>query len=211
MNSSIHQPSGNCSDWELSSPIDIPKIAQKTHYPDTGSGVLSSCGSSGDIALGNKTINIKDNVHIRADLCRQSACNPIFNNPGTDIHFVFIEGTINFKQVTTKPGSGPLVFVAYGADPASKTSVCPLGGAIYIGKDGSNNTSAPAAYFLSNNGVCLDETKFSTPNALGGIAGKNIYIATNSGTPFDLGFDISFPLSEIPINLSWSAETYRRL
>jgi hypothetical protein len=122
---------------------------------------------------------------------------------------MFIEGAVNFNSLQTAAGSGPIILISYGADPASKTSVCPLGGAIYIGNTG--NTSAPAMYLLANNGVCMDKTKFSTSPALGGLSGKNVYIATNPGTPFDLKLDTSFDTSSIPIDLSWHADRYRRL
>jgi hypothetical protein len=125
------------------------------------------------------------------------------------VKYIFVEGTVNFNTINTASGSGPLVLIAYGADPASKVSVCPLGGAVYLGNSG--NTSAPAMYFLANNGICLDKTKFSTTPALAGLSGKNIYIATNPGTPFDLKLDNTFDSSVVPINLSWHASRYRRL
>jgi hypothetical protein len=66
-------------------------------------------------------------------------------------------------------------------------------------------------YLLANNGVCLDKTKFGSNPALGGVSGKNIYVATNPGTPFDLSINTAFNSSYVPINLAWHAERYRRL
>jgi hypothetical protein len=203
---------GNCNDWTTgSSPRQIPAVlgSKKTHYPDSGSNVSSACGTSGDLNLGSSQYNITDNVHIRANLCAASGCSPIFYNPTSTTRYIFVEGSANFNSITTASGSGPLILIVYGADPASKVSVCPLGGAIYVGDTG--NTSAPAMYFLANNGVCLDKTKFSTTPALGGLSGKNIYIATNPGTPFDLKLDTTFDSSKVPINLSWHATRYRRI
>jgi len=209
-----NSPSG-CSDWTTgSSPRSIPSTGntKKTHYPDNGSNVISSCGSSGDLSLGNNQYNIKDHVHVRANLCATTACTPTFYNPDSGaagIKFVFIEGTVNFDSVNTAAGSGPIVLVVNGADPSSKSSLCPLGGAIYLGNNGS--TSAPALYLLASNGVCIDKTKFGSDPALGGFSGKNIYIATNSGTPHDLHLDPTFPVTSIPIDLAWKAARYRRL
>lgn len=134
---------------------------------------------------------------------------------------MFVEGTVNFNSVKTVSTSGPIVLVAYGADPASKTSVCPYGGALYIGQQGSDYTLAPDMFLLAMNGICLNATKFGTgpqPSvngipapAIGGIAGKNIYISTNSGTPWDLALDPTFPTNLIPLNLSWRQATYERL
>jgi hypothetical protein len=213
-NSYQNSPSG-CSDWTTGAfPRDIPSTGntKKTHYPDSSSGISTSCGTSGNLALATGQYNIRDHVHIRANLCSSSACTPTFYNPDSGsagIKFVFIEGSVNFDRLTTAAGSGPIVFVVYGSDPASKTGVCPLGGAAYLGNNG--NTNAPQLFMLAQNGVCLDKTKFAAQPALGGVAGKNIYIATNSGTPFDLGFDVNFPVSSIPIDLSWKASRYRRL
>lgn len=215
MDNSYQNSAGGCSDWTSgSSPRDIPSTGntKKTHYPDSGTNVSTSCGSSGDIALGSNQYNILDHVHLRANLCAASQCQPTFNNPDsgpTGIKFVFIEGTVNFGSLRTAAGSGPIVFVVYGGDPPSKASVCPLGGAIYLGN--SDNTVAPAVYFLGNNGVCLDRTKFDALPALGGLSGKNIFVATNPGTPFDLGMDPLFPVDQIPVDLSWKAVRYRRL
>jgi len=210
-----NSPTG-CSEWTAgtsSSSITIPNTGntKKTHYPDSSSNVSSSCGSSGDLALGSRTFTVKDHVHIRANLCASSACSPTFNNPDSGaagIKFIFIEGTVNFDHLTTASGSGPIVFVAYGSDPASKVSACPYGGAFYLG---NGSTNAPAAYFLASNGVCIDKSKFSVEQALGGFSGKNIYIATNSGSPHDIHLDTSFPVSSIPVDLSWRAIRYRRL
>ena len=140
-----------------------------------------------------------------------TACNPVFNNPDTGaagIKFIFVEGSVNFDTVTTSPGSGPIVLVVYGTDPASKAGACPYGGSFYLG---SGQTSAKALYVITTNGLCLDKSKFAALPAFGGISGKNIYVATNSGTPFDLHFDSSFPVDQIPVDLSWRAVRYRRL
>ncbi len=212
-NSYQNSPSG-CADWTSgASPRSIPSTGntKKTHYPDSGSNVASSCGTSGDIDLGSNTYTLKDNIHVRASFCAANDCQPTFNNPSASVVYVFVEGTINFTAVTTSAGSGPIVFITYGADPASKTSVCPYGGSLYIGQKGSSSVNAPAAYFLATNGICLDGTKFSSSTALGGIGGKNIYIATSPGTPFDLKLDPNFPVSSIPINLSWRESGYERL
>lgn len=213
-NSYQNSPTG-CTDWTGgSSPHSIPGTGneKKTHYPDSSSGIASSCGSSGTVNLGSGTYTIRDNVHIRANLCGTSGCNPTFNNPDSTTKYVFVEGTINFNGLTSSPGSGPIIFVVYGSDPSSLASACPLGGALYLGQSGSNQVNAPAVYLLAvNGGVCLDKTKFAVAPALGGVSGKNLYIATNSGTPFDLTFNASFPVNEIPIDLAWKAARYRRL
>ncbi len=213
-NSYQSSPSG-CTDWTSGAfPRNIPSTGntKKTHYPDNGSNVSTTCGTSGDLSLATGQYTIKDHVHLRANLCAATACTPTFYNPDSGaagIKFVFIEGTVNFDSLQTASGSGPIVFVMYGTDPASKTSLCPLGGSVYLGNNG--NTSAPAIYFLATNGICLDKTKFGSSPALGGISGKNIYVSTNSGTPFDLGLDTGFPVGSIPIDLSWRAVRYRRL
>jgi hypothetical protein len=215
LDSSYQAAPGGCSDWTTGTfPRSIPSTGntKKTHYPDTNNGVSTSCGTNGDLYLASGQYTIKDHVHIRADLCAAVACSPTFYNPDTGaagIKFVFVEGIINFDSLQTAAGSGPIVFISYGADPASKTSVCPLGGAIYLGNN--SNTSAPAAFLMANNGLCLDKTKFGTATALGGVSGKNVYISTNPGTPFDLGLDPSFPVGSIPIDLAWRAVRYRRL
>jgi hypothetical protein len=215
MDNSYSNAPGGCNDWTSgSSPRSIPSTGntKKTHYPDSGSNVDTTCGTSGSLALGTNQYNIMDHVHIRANLCATTACSPTFYNPDpgeAGIKYVFVEGTINFDSVQTAAGSGPIAFITYGADPASKASVCPLGGSIYLGNTGTTN--ANELYFLANNGVCLDKTRFGSDPALGGIAGKNLYIATNSGSPFDLALDKSFPVNVIPIDLSWRAMRYQRL
>ncbi|MBX4201982.1 hypothetical protein KW803_03800 [Candidatus Saccharibacteria bacterium] len=201
-----------CADWTSGAfPRPIPSTgnAKKTHYPDSGSNISTSCGTSGDLSLATGQYDIKNNVHLRANLCAASGCTPTFNNPDSTPKYIFVEGSVNFNYVRTKVGSGPIILISYGADPSSKTGVCPLGGAIYLGNSG--DTSAPSLYFLANNGVCLDKTKFSTDPAIGGISGKNVYIASNPGTPFDLAMDVNFDTSVVPVNLSWHAEKYRRL
>lgn len=215
MDSSYQNSPGGCSDWTNGTfPRDIPSAGndKKTHYPDNGNGISANCGTNGNIQLPDgQRYNIKNNVHLRANLCATTACNPVFYNPDQNaagIKFVFIEGNVNFASLNTVSGSGPIVFVIYGPDPASKTSVCPEGGAFYLGNSGT--TSAKQIYILAQNGVCLDKTKFSTNPALGGVTGKNIYISTSPGTPFDLALDTSFPTSSIPINFSWKASYYRR-
>jgi len=215
MDSSYQSSPGGCNDWiSGASPRSIPSTGntKKTHYPDTGSNVVSSCGTNGNIDLGSNTYTIRDNAHIRANLCSVTACTPTFNNPDATIKFIFVEGRINFDNVITSPTSGPIVFVTYGADSGTRTGSCPLGDSVYIGKaTGSLSVNAPDAYFLASNGVCLDATKFGSANALGGLSGKNIYIATNSGTPFDLAMDPLFPTDQIPVDLAWRAGRYRRL
>ncbi len=204
-------PTG-CADWTAgSSPRTIPSTgnAKKTQYPDSGSNVSNSCGSNGDLSLGSDTYNITDNVHIRADLCAASACKPTFNNPNPDMKYVFVEGDVNFDALHTVAGSGPITFIVYGSDPSSKTHDCPYGGAAYLGN--ADTTDAPSVYIMAINGICLDKTKFSASPALGGVGGKNIYIATNPGTPFDLRLDPDFPANEIPVDLSWRAIRYQRL
>ena len=204
----------SCNDWTSGgSTRNIPTAngSKLTHFPDSSSNVSASCGTSGDIDLGSNTYNIKANAHIRANLCATSGCSPTFYNPDTGASgtkYVFVEGTINFDSVQTASGSGPIVFIAYGTDPASKSSVCPYGGSIYLGNNG--NTAAPALFFLATNGVCLDRTKFSVDPALGGFAGKNIGVYTNPGSPFDLDLDKTFPVSQIPIDLAWRAVYYQR-
>lgn len=212
MDSSYQNSPSGCSDWTSgTSPRTIPSTGntKKTHYPDSSSNVSGSCGSSGSLSLGSARFNITDNVHIRASLCAAAACSPTFYNPDSSVKYIFVEGDINFGALHTAAGSGPLVFIAYGTDPASKTGDCPYGGAVYLGND--DNTNAAAAYLLSTNGICLDKTKFGSSPALGGIGGKNIYIATNPGTPFDLKLDPDFPVNEIPVDLTWRAVRYQRL
>ncbi|MES2970711.1 MAG: hypothetical protein V4702_00100 [Patescibacteria group bacterium] len=215
MDNSYQNSAGGCNDWTTGSfPRDIPSTGntKKTHYPDSGNGINSSCGTSGDLALGSGQYNIRDHVHLRANMCAANACSPTFYNPDTGaagIKYVFIEGSINFDGILTAPGSGPMVFITYGADPASKAADCPLGGSIYLGNNAT--TQAPAIYLLAQNGLCLDKTKFGVTPALGGLSGKNLYISTNSGTPFDLGLDTGFPIGSIPIDLAWRAARYQRL
>lgn len=212
MDSSYQNSVQGCNDWTTGTfPRSIPSTGntKKTHYPDSGSNVSSACGNSGDLSLATGQYNIKDNVHIRANLCAAAACTPTFYNPDSTPKYIFVEGSVNFNSLQTAAGSGPIILISYGADPASKTSVCPLGGAIYLGN--SSNSSAPAMYLLANNGVCLDNTKWSTNPALGGLSGKNVYISTNPGTPFDLQLNTSFDSSFVPVNLSWHASKYRRL
>jgi hypothetical protein len=163
----------------------------------------------GDLNLIAGQYNIKDHVHVRANLCGSIGCAPTFNNPDATLKFVFIEGTINFLSLQTAAGSGAIAFVSYGTDPGSLASVCPYGGSIYL--TNATETNAPKAYFIATNGICLDRTKFGSNPALGGLSGKNIYIATNPGSPFDLALDPTFPVSEIPVDLSWKAVRYRRL
>lgn len=215
----------SCSDWTTGgSTRQIPSVlgSKKTHYPNSSTNVSSSCGSSGNIDLGTNTYDITDNVHVRANFCSTSACKPTFDNTSGSIKYVFVEGTINFNALNTVSGSSPIVFITYGPDPASKASVCPLGGSIYLGQQGSTTTYAPQVYLLAMNGLCLDGTKFQksgmpsttdglpTP-AIGGLGGKNIFVSTNSGSPWDLGLDPTFPTSQIPVDLAWKQTGYERL
>lgn len=212
MDSSYTNSYNACSDWTSgTSPRTIPSAGhtKMTHYPDSGSNVSSSCGNSGDLALGSAEYDITSNVHIRANLCAASACTPMFYNPTASPVYIFVEGSINFDGVQTKTGSGPIVMISYGTDPSSKTGVCPYGGAFYLGKNGT--TIAPALYMLSMNGLCLDNTKFGADPALGGLSGKNLYVSTSPGSPFDLSLDTTFPSSAVPVNLAWHASLYRRL
>jgi hypothetical protein len=215
MDTSYQNAPGGCNDWTTGSfPRSIPSTGndKKTHYPDTGSNISNSCGSSGDLYLANGQYNIRNHTHIRANLCAATACTPTFYNPDSGaagIKFIFVEGTINFDGLLTAPGSGPIVFVTYGSDPSSKAGACPLGGSIFLGN--AINTNAPAAFLLATNGLCLYQAKFGAAKALGGLSGKNIYISTNSGTPWDLELDPVFPASSIPVDLSWKAVLYRRL
>lgn len=208
-NSYQNSPTG-CNDWTTGgSPRTIPSIGndKKTHYPDSGSNVISSCGTSGNLNLGSNQYNINNHAHIRASLCAVSACGPVFYNPSTETRFIFVEGIVKFNSVRTAAGSGPLVIVSYGADVSSGD--CPYGSSIYLGKE-NVETNAPDLYLLSTGSVCLADTKFGANPALGGLGGKNIYVATNSGTPFDLGLDTSFPVDDIPLDLAWRAVRYQR-
>lgn len=215
MDSSYQTSAGGCNDWTSGSfPRSIPSTgnSKKTHYPDSSSNISTACGTNGDLDLGNGTYTIRDHVHLRANLCATSGCTPTFNNPDTgaaNAKYVFIEGIINFNGVQSSPGSGPIVLVTYGGDPASKSSVCPYGGAMYLGNTGTVN--APSIYFLSLNGLCLDNTKFSGAPNFGGLSGKNIYISSSPGSPFDATLDTTFPISTVPIDLAWKAVRYRRL
>ncbi|MGB4966802.1 MAG: hypothetical protein WBO35_01220 [Candidatus Saccharimonadales bacterium] len=215
MDNSYQNSVNGCSDWVTGGAIrDIPRTGneKKTHYPDTGSNTITSCGSNGSVDLGtNNTFVIRDHVHIRASLCAASACNPIFKNPTSNMLFVFVEGTINFDSIRTTVGSGPIVFVTYGADPASKIGECPHGGSLYLGKS-NIETQAPAAYLMATYGLCIYQTKFATnTDSLGGVAGKSIFISSNSGVPWSLRLDPNFPINQIPIDLSWRQVGYQRL
>src|SRR5262249_25735069 len=47
---SSYTNAGNCNDWTSgSSTLTIPSVAKKSHYPDSSSGTISSCGTSGNI------------------------------------------------------------------------------------------------------------------------------------------------------------------
>ena len=209
MDTTYTSATSGCNDWTTGGAArNIPNTlsSKKTHYPDSGSNIITTCGTNGDISLGSNQYNISDNAHVRANFCMVTACDPVFNNPTAVIKYLFVEGDVNFSSVQTAPGSGPIALIAYGTDPASKTSVCPYGGAAYITNGGT--TSAPALYILAMNGVCLDKTKFGASPALGGVGGKNIYIATNPGSPFDLKLDPNFPSASVPIDLAWRAIRY---
>ncbi|HEX8182769.1 MAG TPA: hypothetical protein VF575_04175 [Candidatus Saccharimonadales bacterium] len=210
MDSSYQNSSSGCADWTTGAfPRTIPSAgrAKQTHYPDSASNVSTSCGVSGDLNLGTGQYNITDNVHIRANLCASSNCSPTFNNPTSTPRYIFIEGTAFFNGIATASGSGPIVLVTYGADPASKTSICPLGGSMFL----NGNVSAPNIYMLAINGLCFDKAKFNSNPSFGGMSGKNIYISTNSGSPFDPSLNTTFPFDAVPIDLSWHAARYRRL
>jgi hypothetical protein len=212
MDSSYTSASSGCNDWTTGvSPRKIPNTlgSKKTHYPDSASNVSSTCGTNGDLSLGSNQYDITDTVHVRANFCMASACTPTFYNPNASLVYMFVEGDVNFASLTTAPGSGPIAIIVYGSDPASNADVCPYGGAAYLANSGT--TSAPAIYLLASNGVCLDKTKFGTSPALGGVGGKNIYIATNPGSPFDLTIDPNFPVSQIPTDLTWRAVRYQKL
>ncbi len=210
----------SCNDWTSGAlPRQIPSVigSKKTHYPDSGSNISTSCGTSGSLALGSNTYTITDNIHVRANFCSASACDPTFNNPTADVRYVFIEGTINFNSVKTSASSGPIVFLTYGTDPASKASVCPYGGSAYIGQSGSGFTDARDLYILAMNGVCINGTKFDSANGsstdpvFGGIGGKNLYIASSPSTPRPLLLDPTFPVDAIPVDLAWRETRYQRL
>ena len=199
-----------CSDWTGGTfPRSIPSAGhlKQTHYPDNASGVSAACGVSGDLSLATGQYNIVDNVHLRANLCAATACTPTFYNPSSSTRYIFVEGNVNFNGVNTAAGSGPIVLISYGVDPASKSSVCPIGGSMYIG----GSVAAPKLYFLASNGLCFEKTKFTADPSFGGISGKNIYIDTNAGNPFDPSLDVTFPLSSVPVDLAWHSARYRRL
>ena len=215
---------GSCSDWLALSPV-IPSTgnARKTHYPDTGAGTATSsaCGGSGstpaDISLGNKTVTVNDHVHLRANLCKASSCTPTFINPDADNpKFIFVEGVINFERLTVDDSSpGTIVFISYSTSQTlSASKQCPSNAAaIRLGKDGANNLLAPKAYLIATNGMlCVDQTKFGeNVKSLGGISGKDLYLSSNSGTNFSLTFDPDFPLTSIPLDLSWRASNVKRV
>lgn len=206
---SSYQNAGSCNDWTAGgSTLTIPSVPKQAHYPDSGSNTVASCGTNGDISLGSKTINISDNVHVRASLCATTACTPTFDNTTSNLVWIFVEGDVNFASVQTANGSGPIVIYSYGSDPSSLSGACPDGGAVHLGNSGT--TSAPQLYLMASNGICLDKTKFGTAQALAGVSGKNIYVSTNPGTPFDLGLNPSFPVNEIPVNLAWRAVLYQQ-
>lgn len=212
---SSYQNAGNCNDWSGNGSHNIPSTngSKTTHYPDSGSNVSTSCGTNGNLSL-NGTFNISDNVHIRANLCATSACSPTFKNTTSSIKFIFVEGSANFQSIQTSNGSGPLVIVTYGADPNSHGSACPStdGDSMYLGQQGNVKTIAPALYLLAKNGLCVDQTKFDNNNpSLGGMSGKNLFVAASPGNPFDLKLDPSFPVDQIPVDLAWRAVRYRRL
>lgn len=215
MDSTYQNAPGGCNDWTTGTfPRSIPSTGntKKTHYPDNGSNVSAACGTSGDLFLASGRYDIKDHVHIRANLCAATPCAPTFYNPDSGaagIKYIFIEGSMNLDGLQTAAGSGPMVIIVNGPDPASKASVCPLGGSLYLGNN--STTTAPAIYLLAQNGLCMDKTRFGAVPALGGLSGKNIYVSTNSGTPFDLSLDTQFPVGSIPVDLSWRAASYRRL
>lgn len=215
---------GNCSDWTASSPT-IPSAgnARKTHYPDSGSGTVAAslCAGSGsspaDINLGNKTITLNDHAHIRAHLCKAYTCTPKFINPeASKPKFVFVEGVINFENITADSTSpGDIIFISYATSQTiSASKQCPSdSAAIRLGKDGSNSLIAPKAYFIATNGMlCVDQTKFDTGvKSIGGVSGKDIYLSSVSGTTFELTFNPEFPLSSIPLDLSWGATDVKRV
>lgn len=216
MNSSYANSPSGCSDWTTGTfPRSIPSTGntKKTHYPNTLSGVSTGCGTNGTLNLGNGSYTIRDHIHVRANICApNSPCAPTFSNPDNDIKFIFVEGSLSFSAVKTT-GIGSIVFVVYGSDPPELSGACPIGGAAYLGPTNSDNVNAPNLYLIAvNGGFCAEKTKFGNAiKSLGGVSGKNVYIATNSGTPFDLRFNPEFPVEQIPINLSWKAATYQRI
>ncbi len=223
--------SGSCSDWisgSSTATIHIPATlnSKKTHYPDTLSGVATgvapSCGNGGDLNLGERTIVLDDHAHVRGHFCKNSdQCRPKFINPDSaHPKFVFVEGVINFKNVTVKEPESPGDVVLISYSPAI-SGVAGVNGSkcngnvvsIHFNNDGSNNVVAPNLYVISTVGtVCIDQTKFpSTSDALGGISGHDLVVSSNSGTVFTLAFNPEFPVSEIPVDLSWRATHTKRL
>lgn len=216
--------SGSCSDWTAASPT-IPSSGnpRETHYPDSGSGTVnaSACAGSGsqpaDLNLGSKTITLNDHAHIRAHLCKAYTCTPKFINPeASKPKFVFVEGVINFENVTVDDSSpGDVVFISYATSQTIGASKqCPSdSAAIRLGKDGSNALIAPKAYFIATNGMlCVDQTKFDTgTKSIGGVSGKDIYLSSISGAVFELTFNPEFPLQSIPLDLSWGATDVKRV
>jgi hypothetical protein len=205
--------------------------SRKTHYPDSGSGTVTGalCAGSGsqpaDINLGAKIITLNDHVHLRANICKNYSCTPTFINPDpNNPKFVFVEGVINFQNVTVsdnplppanKRSPGDVIFISYATSqniPGSKQ--CPSNSAaIRLGKDGSNSLDAPKAYFIATNGMlCVDQTKFdSDAKTIGGVSGKDIYLSSISGATFELTFNPEFPLQTIPLDLSWGAVNVKRV
>lgn len=221
MDASYVNSTSGCNDWTTGTfPRSIPSAGNtgRTHYPDSSSGVDTSgtCGSGGNLMLGNGQYNILSHAHIRANLCGSTGCEPTFYNPDNGlsgnplvVKYIFIEGTVHFERLNTAADSGPIVFIVNGADPSGIATTCPYGGAAFLGDSGTS--SAPAAYLLALNGVCISKTRFGSSPALGGISGKNIYIDSNPATTFDLKMDPGFPTAQIPVDLSWRAVQYRRL
>lgn len=215
-----NSPTG-CSDWTSGTfPRNIPSVSgsKQTHYPNSSSGVDTSgtCGAGGNLNLDSGQYNINDHAHIRANLCGSTGCTPTFYNPDNGqggapliLKFVFIEGTVRFNSLNTAANSGPIAFINYGPDPGGMATSCPYGGSFYLGNSGTTN--APSAYLLATNGLCLSRTRFGSTYGLGGVSGKNIYIDTNPGTPFDLAMAPDFPTEQIPVDLSWKSVRYRRL
>lgn len=216
---------GSCSDWTSTSPVTIPSSGnvRETHYPDSGAGTVpaSQCGGSGsapaDLNLGDKTYTINNHAHIRAHLCKAYNCRPKFINPDASTpKFIFVEGVINFERVTVDSTSpGDIIFISYSTSQTiSASKQCPSNSAaIRLGKDGSNSLLAPNAYFIATNGMlCVDQTKFDTGvQSIGGVSGKDIYLSSNSGATFELTFNPEFPLSSVPLDLSWRAANVKRV
>lgn len=236
MNTALYANAGSCNDWTAgtsTSTITIPSAGndKKTHYPNSLSGTASSgspsCGTAGDIDLGERKIILNDHAHVRGHFCKNNAnCRPKFVNPDSaNPVFVFVEGTMNFKNITVSkdPASpfyspGDVVLISYS--PAI-SGITGLNGSkcngnvatIHLSKDGSNDVLAPKLYLIATVGViCIDQTKFpGADDALGGISGHDLVISSNSGTSFNLSFNPEFPLDSIPIDLSWRAVHIKRL